>query len=157
MDDIADYHAIIENSQVSGLQLNTGFTSLNVVASITTLANIKGGGKVEKGEAFIFRITSFNFYDTIAVKTFEDKKNAGFGNITLSDYVVFVIPDEIIHPDLLPTYWFGDPFWDGAETLELRENFLAVLTIQKTPEEGTGTGRVIGELFVEDGEGKVRH
>ncbi len=131
--------------------------TVTVDASETLSGNLNvGAGSLSDGVMYIFKYEVQQLaFDTFMVYPF----SAGTGSYSFpsfphGSYLIKVVPDSVIFPNLLSTY-YGDAFrWDSATVINhnCTGPFVADINIQALLG-GTGTGSISGYIIEGDGFG----
>ncbi|MDP2387334.1 MAG: T9SS type A sorting domain-containing protein [Bacteroidota bacterium] len=136
---------------------SSGLLTVAVDASETLSGNLNvGAGSLSDGVMYVLKFSVQQLaFDTFFVYPFSAGTGSySFPSMPHGNYLIKVVPDTVIFPNLLPTY-YGDAFqWDSATVINhsCTGAFVADINMIQLLG-GTGTGTISGEIREGDGFG----
>ena len=156
-DSVGLYKAIITNSVLTDLTLETAPASILAKASVSGTVTQSNGNPLDAGEMMIFKITESAGFDTTNFATLGPGGTYTMTDVLLDDYILVADPDVDVYPEELPTYFGNTVFWVEADTIPLvaDTNQVDIKTFA-VPPATNGPGSIFG-IVVEnlDAGGKV--
>jgi hypothetical protein len=144
------YKAIITNSVLTDLTLETEPASILAKASVSGTVTQSNGNPLDAGEMMIFKITESAGFDTTNFAILGSGGTYTMTDVLLDDYILVADPDADTYPDELPTYFGNTLFWVQADTIPLvaDTNQVDIQTFA-VPPPTNGPGSIFG-IVVED-------